>query len=181
MCGKIKKMDISQPQFPPNSKPESGSGPSAELAVSKIEVSRLLRSSGLSWLLIVLVLVLLASAVSMFRQPVASDNSGRIGSSLEPTPDIKQPRVYTVSYRNGVFSPTNLRIHAGDTVRFKNEGIFPIRVVSDPHPEHNGLVGFDSVGDIPQSSFFSFTFAARGIFGYHNEKSPDELGVIIIR
>lgn len=154
----------------------------SELAVKKEKMPWSLNSSGLSWLLIVLVLVLLALAVNMFKQPIIPDTSSNIGSSLpEPTPSAKQPRVYTVSYRNGVFSPTNLRIHAGDTVRFKNEGIFPTKVVSDPHPEHNGLVGFDSVGDIPQNSFFSFTFAARGIFGYHNEKEPNESGTIIVR
>lgn len=166
-------MDFNQPQPPPNFK--------VELAVTKGKNLPSLSGSGLSWLLIVLVLVLLVLAVSIFRQPVVPATSGNIGTSFEPTPDIRQPRVYSVSYRNGVFSPTNLRIHAGDTVRFKNEGIFPIRVVSDPHPEHNGLVGFDSVGDVPQNSFFSFTFAARGIFGYHNEKSSDEVGTIMIR
>src|SRR3989338_7029380 len=114
----------SQPNYEPKQGAESYS---AEFVVSKIETSRLLRSSGLPWLLIVLVLVLLAFSVNMFRQPIISDTSGNIVSSLEPTPDVRQPRVYTVSYRNGVFSPTNLRIHAGDTVRFKNESIFPIR------------------------------------------------------
>lgn len=150
-----------------------------ELAVKKEEVSRALKSSGLSWLLIVLVLVLLAFSVNIFRKPVVSDTSnlpghGNIGSSVESTP-LVQPRVYTVSYRNGVFSPTNLRIHAGDTVRFKNEGIFPIRVIGDD------LIGFDSVGDIPQGSFFSFTFAAKGIFSYHNDKNSDETATIIVR
>lgn len=165
---------------------QSEPGLETELVVKRKKESRSLNGSGLSWLLIVLVLVLLALSVSMFRRPVASDTSslpgkGNIGTSVEPTPEIRQPRVYTVSYRNGVFSPTNLRIHAGDTIRIKNESIFPIRVVSDPHPEHNGLVGFDSIGDIPQGSFFSFTFAARGIFGYHNEKKPDEAGTIMVR
>lgn len=147
-----------------------------ELVVKKEEASRTLRNSGLSWLLIVLVMALLAFAVNMFRQPPAvSDTSGNIGTSLEPTPEARQPRVYTVSYRNGVFSPTNLRIHAGDTVRLKNEGIFSIRVVGDD------LVGFDSVGDMPQGSFFTFTFAAKGIFSYHNYRNPDESGTIIVR
>src|SRR3990167_5200538 len=164
----------------PNLNP-TGQNFEPELVVKKEKVSGILSNSGLPWLLIVLVLVLLAFSVNMFRQPIVPDTSGNIGSSLEPTPDVRQPRVYTVSYRNGVFSPTNLRIHAGDTVRFKNESIFPIRVITDPHPEHNGLVGFDSISDIPQGSFFSFTFAARGIFGYHNEKSPDESATIIIR
>lgn len=146
-----------------------------ELVVKKEEAPHTLRSSGFSWLLIVLVLALLAFAVSMFRQPAVSDTSGNIGTSLEPTPETRQQRVYTVSYRNGVFSPTNLRIHAGDTVRFKNEGIFPVRIVGDD------LVGFDSVGDMPQGSFFTFTFAARGIFSYHNYRNLDESGTIIVR
>lgn len=165
-------MDFNQSQLPSNFEPE--------LAVKKEKRPQSL-NGGLSWLLIVIILVLLVFSVSIFRQPVIPGTSGNIGLSLEPTPEIKQSRVYTVSYRNGVFSPTNLRIHAGDTVRFKNEGIFPIRITSDPHPEHNGLVGFDSIGDIPQGSFFPFTFAARGIFGYHNEKSPDESATIIVR
>ncbi|MBI2064950.1 MAG: hypothetical protein HYT62_02775, partial [Candidatus Yanofskybacteria bacterium] len=127
-------MDLGQSQLPhtPDLEPE--------LVVKKEKVSRILNNSGLPWLLIVLVLVLLALSVNIFRQPVASDMSGNISSSVGPTP-AAQPRVYTVSYRNGVFSPTNLRIHAGDTVRFKNESIFPIRIVGDD------LVGFDSIGD----------------------------------
>jgi len=151
-----------------------------ELVVKKEEVSRALKNSGLSWLFIVLVLTLLAFSVSMFRQQAGPDKSGSSGrsnivSSVGPTPDVRQPRVYTVSYGNGVFSPTNLRIHAGDTVRFKNESIFPIRIIGDD------LVGFDSVGDMPQGSFFAFTFAAKGIFGYHNDKSSNEIATIIVR
>lgn len=148
----------------------------SELAVKKEKETRALNNSaGLSWLLIVVVLILLAFSVSMFRGPVVSDTTGHIGSSVGPTPDIIQPRVYTVSYRNGVFSPTNLRIHAGDTVRFKNESIFSIRIVGDD------LVGFDSIGDVPQGSFFAFTFAAKGIFSYHNNKNSEESATIIVR
>src|SRR3989344_2228056 len=148
-----------------------------QLAAKKEKFAYTLSNSGVYWLLIILVLVLLAFSVSIFRQPKVPNASGQgnISSSIEPTPEVRQPRVYSVSYRNGVFSPTNLRIHAGDTVRFKNENIFPIRIVGDD------LVGFDSVGDVPQGSFFAFTFAARGIFSYHNEKSPDESATIIVR
>lgn len=151
-----------------------------ELVVKREKKLRTLDGSGLSWLLIVLVLMLLAFSVNMFRRPVIPDTFGLTGqgstsSSIEPTPGVRQPRIYTVSYRSGVFSPTNLRIHAGDTVRFKNESIFPIRIVGDD------LVGFDSIGDIPQGSFFSFTFAARGIFSYHNDKNLDESATIMVR
>ena len=52
---------------------------------------------------------------------------------------------------------------------------------SDPHPTHNQLLGLDSVGDIPQGSYFAYTFSEKGIFGYHNEKKPEEAGTIIVR
>lgn len=135
---------------------------------------------GLAWLLIILALILLAVAVSIFGK---STGSGPLPSATIPvsgSPDeTRQTRIYTVTYDNGVFSPTNLRIHAGDTVRFKNESVFAIHIASDPGPQH--LAGFDSVGDIPQGSYFSYTFSAPGIFGYHDEHDSSHTGTIIVR
>ena len=134
-----------------------------------------LNAPGLIWLLIVVFLVLLGLAVSVLGKP--QDIVGAVPTVTEEpvSTDIRQPRIYTVSYKNGVFSPTNLRIHAGDTVRFKNEGLFAIRMLSDSY------LGFDSVGDVPQGSYFSFTFAAKGIFDYYNSKNSEEKGTIIVR
>ena len=137
---------------------------------------RAANAPGISWLLIIFCLVLLALAVLLFGQ----SQQQLVGPIPTLTPDTNpsptaEPRIYTVSYDVGVFSPTNLRIHAGDTVRFKNSSIFPIRILSDD------LVGFDSVGDIPQNSYFSFTFAARGTFSYHNTHNTNESGTIIVR
>src|SRR3989344_5931018 len=99
------------------------------------------------WLLIIVMLMLLAGAVTILSNP-----EELMSQIPTVTPEEgREPRVYTISYQGGVFSPTNLRIHAGDTVRFKNEGFFGIRVITD----NNQLPGFDSVGHIPQSSFFS--------------------------
>lgn len=148
-----------------------------QLAVKKQKKLPAIKGPGLFWMLIILTLVLFGLAVSLLGK------SQNVGTNL-PTPsetvspDIKPSRIYTISYKSGVFSPTNLRIHAGDTVRFKNESIFPIRIVSGPD---SSLVGFDSIGDIPQGSYFSFTFAAKGIFDYHNDKSSKETGTIIVR
>ena len=131
----------------------------AQLAMAK-KKSRIktLDAPGLIWLLIVVLLISLGLAVSMLGKTQYSGGVNPIPSK-EPSPtETREPRIYTVSYKNGVFSPTNLRIHAGDTVRFKNEGIFGIRILSEAY------IGFDSIGDIPQGSYFSFTFAAKGIF-----------------
>jgi len=131
-------------------------------------------SPGISWLIVILLLVLSAFSVLHFGklQPAVSPLPTSSDDGATPS---TQPRIYTISYDAGVFSPTNLRIHAGDTVRFKNESIFPIRIVSDD------IVGFDSVGDIPQGSYFSYTFAVRGTFGYRNSHNSDQTGSIIVR
>jgi len=131
---------------------------------------------GLSWLVIIVLLILLAAAVIIFAKPqdVATGGTPTVAPSDSPTP-VMVVRIYTVSYDAGVFSPSNLRIHAGDTVRFKNDSIFPIHVTSAD------IVGFDSVGDVPQGSYFAFTFAARGTFTYYNTHNKDQTGTIIVR
>lgn len=135
---------------------------------------RTAHAPGISWLFVILLLILSAFAVIHFGQLQPVANPLPIVTNETAIPSV-QPRIYTVSYDAGVFSPTNLRIHAGDTVRFKNESIFPIRVVSDD------LVGLDSIGDIPQGSYFSITFAARGTFSYHNTHNSNQTGTIIVR
>lgn len=136
---------------------------------------RTAHAPGISWLVVILLLILLAFSVIHFGnlQPAVSPLPTTIVDN-SATPSV-QPRIYTISYDSGVFSPTNLRIHAGDTVRFKNDSIFPIRIVSDD------LVGFDSIGDIPQGSYFSLTFAARGTFSYRNNNNSNQTGTIIVR
>ena len=88
-----------------------------QLVVKKQKKLPTISGPGLFWMLIILTLVLFGLAVSMLGRPQ------NIGTDL-PTPmetvsvDIKPSRIYTVSYKSGVFSPTNLRIHARDTVKF---------------------------------------------------------------
>jgi len=102
--------------------------------------------------------------------------------STSPTQTLgRQSRMYVVSYKGSVFSPTNLRIHAGDTVRFYNDSFFPIHIVSDVNYTQEDFAGFDSVGDIPPGSSFSFTFTVKGTFGYNNGKNVNEAGTIIVR
>lgn len=129
------------------------------------------------WVLIVVLMLVLGGAVKVLGKPISL--SSKISAS---SPEgFREPRFYTVSYKSGVFSPTNLRIHIGDTVRFKNESFFSIRIVSDPQIVGGQVPVFDSVGNIPQGSYFSYTFAEKGIFGYHNNKDSEEQGTIIVR
>ena len=139
-----------------------------------------LKPKGTLWLFIILVLVCFAWAVSYFsRKNSELTNNGQAFSSGLAV--ARQHRTYTVFYSFGVFSPTNLRIHVGDSVRFQNDGSTPIRIVSDYTNNVANLPGFDSIGEIPPQSVFIFTFSQAGTFGYHNAKSQVEEGTVIVR
>jgi hypothetical protein len=138
------------------------------------------KPSGTIWLFVILILASFAAAVMYFGRG-SKDLTITVQSSIHrPTP-TRQPRLYTVYYSLGVFSPTNIRIHVGDSVKFRNDSNFPIRIV----PDHSGgvqeLAGLDSVNDISSNGFFTFTFTESGTFGYCNGKNPTEKGTIIVR
>jgi len=143
--------------------------------VKKINSNKELRPNGYFLLIILLLLVILSGAVLFFSRYNNYDLS-----ALTITPDTftngeKTPRVYTVFYKNGTFSPTNIRIRAGDTVRFENHGLFSAHIVSDD------LAGFDSIAPIPSGGVFSYTFTVTGIFSYFNKKDIDQDGKVIVR
>ncbi|MDP3730954.1 MAG: hypothetical protein Q8R34_00435 [bacterium] len=133
---------------------------------------------GLPWILIMLLLVLLSVAVLYFGRSVnydpATASTGRNGM-------VRPPRTYSVFYSGGVFSPTNLRIHNGDMVKFQNNSLLAVRIVPDSEKDQQNGVGFSNIGEIPSKNSFSYTFSTSGIFNYHNEKNPNEAGAIIIR
>lgn len=131
------------------------------------------------WLLIILVLIVFAAAVTYF-----SRNNPELKAGLNPIPTptpTRIARVYTIFYQLGIFSPTNLRIHVGDSVKFQNDGKESIHVISDSSGGTLDLPGFDSVGDIQPNGAFTYTFIEAGIFGYHNVKNTDETGTVIVR
>ncbi|MEK7579712.1 MAG: hypothetical protein AAB469_00785 [Patescibacteria group bacterium] len=127
------------------------------------------------WFLTVLVLILFGGAILFFSKDLPKDQHANLNGSKNNS------RVYTVFYTSGVFSPTNLQINVGDNVRFFNDSILPMRAVSDPHPTHDDLLGFDSISDIPSQGTFSYTFTKRGIFDYHNERNIGQKGTIIVK
>ena len=127
----------------------------------------------LFWPVIVIFLAVFAGAIFLFNRDAPKNQQADLNHA-------RNGRVYTVYHTSGVFSPTNLQINVGDTVRFFNDGILPLRVVSDPI-EGSDLPLFDSISDIPPKSHFSFTFTKRGIFDYQNSKRPEQKGTIIVK
>jgi len=122
-------------------------------------------------------MVLMGVAVSVLgsRTPAVSTESPTPTASVE-----REARVYSINYRYGVFSPTNLRVHAGDTVRWKNDSPLPIKVIAQLQAGEK-IPSFDSVGSIQPSSYFSYTFSQVGVYGYYNPSDSNESGVVIVR
>lgn len=139
-----------------------------------------LQPEGRLWLLVILVLLVFAASLIYFGRnnpDLANLDQARVSS-----PGASRPsRLYRVFYNTGVFSPTNIRIHAGDSVKFQNDSNDPIHIQSDETSNVPDLVGFDSVGDIPPEGSFVYTFTKAGVFGYHNKDNKNERGTVIVR
>jgi plastocyanin len=135
------------------------------------------KPNGKMWLLVFLVSLVFAGALLYFGK-----NQGI--ETFTPTVSgtgSRQSRVYTVYYNTGVFSPTNLRVHVGDSVKFQNDSPDNLHVITDSTNNIPDLVGFDSVGDIPPNGTYAFTFTEAGSFGYHNFLNKSERGMVIVR
>lgn len=128
------------------------------------------------WALILVMLALLAVSIAFFGK---HDTTASMEPVVSQAPE-RAARAYTVSYRFGVFSPTNLRIHAGDTVRFRNDSQVAIRIVADVSAGQK-MPEFDSVGQVQPGSYFSYTFPVTGVYAYHNDSESSESGVITVR
>jgi len=132
------------------------------------------RPYGLFWVFIVLLLIAFSFSVVFFTDYKDYDFS-ILGNLKGDSSGESDSRTYSVDYKNGTFSPTNLRIRSGDTVRFENSSIFPIFIISGDLP------GLNSMGDIPTGGVFSYTFANDGIFSYYNKNDSQETGQVIVR
>ncbi len=129
------------------------------------------------WILIVVVLIIFTGTIFYVSQ-----KNPHVYDTLPPSTRtiIRQARTYIVSYKSGVFSPTNIRIHTGDSVRFQNNSTATLAITS--HGDGDAaLAEFHSNGTIPSNGEFVFTFAKIGIFAYHNNLDDTEAGTVIVR
>lgn len=80
---------------------------------------------------------------------------------------------------DGTFTPSSVTVLRVRTVRFTNNTTSAARVVSDPHPGHSGLPGFDSA-NIPSGLNYVYRFTQSGTFGFHNEGNVTKTGSVVV-
>lgn len=123
----------------------------------------------------------------------------------EPTPETPteensvlpiQNETITVSYTDSGFSPLELSVKVGDTVRFVNNSGIGMWVGADEHPTHTSYDGtatrehcvdgaavggtFDACRQVAAGSSWEFTFTKAGTFSYHNHARASHGGTVVV-
>lgn len=76
------------------------------------------------------------------------------------------------------FQPSEITIHAGQTVTFRTTSGKPFWPASDPHPSHTNYPEFDPKDPIAPDAVWSFAFTKIGTWGYHDHLAPYFTGTI---
>ncbi len=120
---------------------------------------------GFFWIIIILVLLGFVTAVFFLR-----DRAVMID---KPPAGIHTPRTFTITYDKGFFSPTNIRVTAGDIVIFRNSSP-TIVTISSTDETFTDIV-------IASNTQVSHNFQTVGIFHYQNVRNEHESGNINVR
>src|SRR3989344_3629201 len=112
------------------------------------------------WFFILFLLVLFTGSVFFFGDRVPLQ-SAKLQSPA--------PRQYIVVYKDGLFSPTNLRLRVNDSVVFENSS--------------DSIIAIEELnsGDVAPDAVFSYIFTASGIFIYHNSYQTSQSGSVTVR
>lgn len=90
------------------------------------------------------------------------------------------PKEIVVEINASGFSPSEVRIKAGDTVRFENKDTKKRWPASGVHPTHQICPGFDAIGGINPGESYSFKFTERKTCPMHDHLNPTQFGKIIV-
>ena len=85
-----------------------------------------------------------------------------------------------VTYKNGVFTPSNFSVKAGTAVSFVNASDEGMWIGANPHPSHTSLPSFDAKREYKPGETYKYTFVKKGSFGYHNHVNPMARGTLTV-
>ncbi len=99
--------------------------------------------------------------------------------STTPTPVIKNG-VYVINYTTSGFSPNQLEIAVGKSVRWTNNSDKAMRIFSND----TGSTVFTTLNSsktVGKGGVYEFTFLYKGAWGYHNQNNSGDTGLIIVK
>jgi plastocyanin len=95
--------------------------------------------------------------------------------------EAKTPASVVVKISRTGFSPAEVTIAKGGTVKWINVDTEPHRVAANPYPTHTDLPELDSKNNIGPNSTYSFTFVKSGTVNYHDELHPTLNASVIVK
>lgn len=93
-------------------------------------------------------------------------------STTRALPDTLPATVHTVSIHNFAFSPADLAVNTGDTVKFVNQD-------DETHTATATESAFDS-GPLNPNATFSYTFTKAGVYHYYCRIHTSMKGTIVV-
>lgn len=130
----------------------------------------------------------LASVVALLGQGCAGGTTRPVTPSTSPSAPSAAPAAAAgveseriIEYVQGGFSPNEVTVAPGTTVKFINRTDTPVWPASDPHPVHTALPGFDALRGLGKDESYSFKFDKVGEWKFHNHLSPGATGKVIVR
>lgn len=122
-----------------------------------------------------------ANEVKQTQTAEGSNISSDTIVEVEDTVIETTPEVIVVTYNDEGFTPKNISIVQGQTVRFINKSSGNMWVASDNHPTHRIMPEFDEKKAVGNSESYEFTFTKTGEWTYHNHIKPNTIGTIIVK
>lgn len=155
---------------------------------------------------IVVVLLLAAGAYFAFTRTAAAPapvetaatttDSSTAASSTDSASTSVGASSALITYTDAGFSPKDITVKVGDTVRFVNNSSHGMWVASDNHPTHTAYDGtdthqhcangvdtggsFDECKAVDPGTVYSFTFPKAGSFEFHNHVSANHTGTVTV-
>ena len=130
------------------------------------------------------------------EQNSSTGTTTKIDETNNPTEETPDNDGYDalVTYTNTGFSPAQVVISRGQTVRFMNESDLTMRVASNDHPTHTEYPGtdadkcgtdeadiiFDECEAVPENYYWEYTFFEVGTWEYHNHQNPSDTGTVVV-
>lgn len=92
---------------------------------------------------------------------------------------LPEGQTYEITLTENGFTPNEITIKPGDSIKFSTTLNKPFWPASDLHPTHGIYPEFDPQQPIDPQSSWTFKFLKTGRWKYHDHLNPSQRGIII--
>lgn len=126
------------------------------------------------------------SVSSSVSPSVSSTTSPLVSASVSVS--VSVPKTVTITYTDAGFSPANITINKGDTVKFVNNSSSDMWPASAMHPTHlaypeqsSCFAGKFDGCHVTKGNSYSMKFNLVGAWGYHDHLNASKFGKITVQ